>query len=179
MIPYQLTRSSRKTVQLRIEPDGALTVRAPRRTPRKEIDRIVQARADWIARGQAAMREKNVARRTLSAAEQDQLRQAAREILPKETAHWAAVMGVQPAGVKITAAARRWGSCSAKNSLCFSLRLMLLPEELRAYIVVHELAHIRVKNHSAAFYAEIARFMPDYRARIAALRAFERAHPFS
>ena len=54
---------------------------------------------------------------------------------------------------------------------------MLLPPAQREYIVVHELAHIRVKNHSPAFYAEVERWLPDYRQRIAALHAFEHAHP--
>ena len=81
--------------------------------------------------------------------------------------------------MKITSAARRWGSCSAKNSICYSFRVMRLPPALREYIVVHELAHIRVKNHSAAFYAEVGRYLPDYKQRIAALRAFERQNPMA
>ena len=79
-------------------------------------------------------------------------------------------MGVQPTGVKITAARTRFGSCSTKNSLCFSLRLMRYPDECVDYVVVHELAHIRHKNHSRAFYQEVARYLPDYAAREAKLR---------
>ena len=80
-------------------------------------------------------------------------------------AHYAEWMGVTPTGVKITGAKTRFGSCSAKNSLCFSLYLMAYPDAAVDYVVVHELAHIRHKNHSPAFYAEVARVMPDYRER--------------
>lgn len=74
-------------------------------------------------------------------------------------------MGLYPASVKITSAATRFGSCSGKNSICFSYRLMLYPPEAVDYVVVHELAHIKEKNHSARFYALVERYMPDYRER--------------
>jgi predicted metal-dependent hydrolase len=79
-------------------------------------------------------------------------------------------MGVRHSGVKITSARTRFGSCSAKNSICYSLYLMQYPPEAVDYVVVHELAHIRHKNHSPAFYAEVARWLPDYRRRQAMLR---------
>ncbi|OMH40640.1 M48 family metallopeptidase [Desulfurobacterium indicum] len=54
--------------------------------------------------------------------------------------------------VKITRAEKRWGSCSGSNSLCFSYRVLMLPEEILDYIVVHEIAHIKEKNHSKRFW---------------------------
>ena len=79
-------------------------------------------------------------------------------------------MGLTPTGVRITGARRRFGSCSAKNSLCFSWRLMLYPQAAVDYVVVHELAHIAHKNHGPAFYACIAAVLPDYKARIRLLK---------
>ena len=72
----------------------------------------------------------------------------AKEYLPRRTAHWSAVMGLVPAGIKITSARTRFGSCSGKNSICFSWRLMLYPPEAIDYVIVHELAHIRHHDHS-------------------------------
>lgn len=74
--------------------------------------------------------------------------------------HYAAIMGVVPTSVKITAAKSRFGSCSGKNGICFSLYLMQYQEEAIDYVVVHELAHIRHHDHSSAFYAEVAKVMP-------------------
>ena len=80
-------------------------------------------------------------------------------------ARYAAQMNVYPTGITITGARTRFGSCSPKNRLSFSFRLMDYPMDAIEYVVVHELAHILHKNHSAAFYAEIEKILPDWRER--------------
>ncbi len=84
--------------------------------------------------------------------------------------HWAQEMGVTPTGLKITSARTRFGSCSGKNSLCFSLYLMEYPPEAIEAVVVHELAHIRHKNHGSDFYTLVRQYLPDYDARIKLLK---------
>lgn len=80
--------------------------------------------------------------------------------------------GLRPTGFHITEAQTRWGSCSGKNSLNFAWRLVFCPPEIQDYVIVHELCHIRHKNHSAAFWALVQRLDPDY----ASHRAWLRAH---
>ena len=75
-------------------------------------------------------------------------------------------MDVKPTSVKINSAKKRYGSCSGKNSLNFSLYLMDKDERFIDYVVVHELAHIKHHNHSKDFYNFIAEFMPDYKERM-------------
>ena len=65
--------------------------------------------------------------------------------------------------VRITSARTRWGSCSSKGSLNFSYRLALTPPACIEYVVVHELVHTRIPNHSRQFWAEVARILPSYR----------------
>ncbi len=67
--------------------------------------------------------------------------------------------------VKITRAEKRWGSCSGKNTLCFSYRVLMLPGKIIDYIVVHEVAHIREKNHSQRFWNLVESLMPDFAER--------------
>ncbi len=67
----------------------------------------------------------------------------------------------------------RWGSCSAKDALSLNTRLMMLPFPLITYIVIHELAHIRHKNHSGAFWQFVALYCPDYKALRRNIRVFE------
>ena len=162
---YTLIRSSRRTMALEITRDGRLLVRAPQRAPQAVIDRFVASHADWIAAHLEKQRQRAQAHPPLTEDELAALRQKARDILPGRVAHYAEWMGVTPTGIKITGAKTRFGSCSAKNSLCFSLYLMAYPDAAIDYVVVHELAHIRHKNHSPAFYAEVARVMPDYKER--------------
>ena len=176
-VPYPIFRTRRKTIQIQIDRHGEVTVRAPLRMPSAAIERFIQQHADWIAQHTAAQKARDARRHIPSAHEAAALRQAAEDELPAWTARWAQTMGVAHTGVKITSAAHRWGSCSARNRICYSWRVMFLPPALREYIIVHELAHIRVKNHILAFYAEVARWLPDYRQRIAALRTFEQENP--
>jgi predicted metal-dependent hydrolase len=65
--------------------------------------------------------------------------------------------------VKITSAEKRWGSCSADDNLSFSFRLMMAPPDIIDYVIVHELMHIKEKNHSAAFWKLIEMVMPEYK----------------
>lgn len=169
-MPYRIVRSRRRTMALELSRDGELIVRLPLGVSDREAERFVREHADWIARAAARQEQRRRAHPEPSPEEAEALRKRAREILPGKVANYAAVMGVEPTGIRITSARTRFGSCSAKNSLSFSWRLMDYPEEAIDYVVVHELAHIRHHNHSKAFYAFIERFLPDYRQRAALLR---------
>lgn len=73
----------------------------------------------------------------------------------------------------------RWGSCRPqKGALSFNTRLTELPPGCADYVVVHEFAHFLQPNHAPAFYAEVARVLPDWQRRRAALKAWEKSHPF-
>lgn len=167
---YTLIRSRRRTLAVEISRDCRVIVRSPLRTPRTVIDAFVSQRWDWIETHLQRRREYVQTHPPLAAEEVEALRRRAKEDLPPRVAHWAAIMGLTPTGIKITAARTRYGSCSGKNSLCFSLYLMQYPEEAIDAVVVHELAHIRHKNHSPAFYAEVERWLPDYRQRAQLLK---------
>ncbi len=77
--------------------------------------------------------------------------------------HYSSMLGLVHGGMRITAAQRRWGSCSESNRLAFSFRLVMAPPEVIDYVVVHELAHILQKNHSSKFWNLVLEVLPDYR----------------
>lgn len=167
---YEIVRSSRRTVALEVTREGRVLVRAPLRMPQGEIERFVASHAAWLEKAQAKVAARQAAHPPLTEQETAALRQRAKELLPDRVAHYAAIMGVTPTSVKITSARTRFGSCSGKNGICFSLYLMQYPEEAIDYVVVHELAHIRHYDHSPAFYAEVAKVLPDYKERMKLLK---------
>lgn len=166
---YELIRSDRRTLAVEITRDGRVLVRAPRRLSQAAIDGFLSRHEAWIAR-QLEKRLSAPPPPEPTAEEIAALKDRARAALPEKVALWARRMGVTPTGLKITSARKRYGSCSGKNSLCFSCFLMNCPESAIDLVVVHELCHIRVKNHGPAFYALLERYLPDYRERKKLLR---------
>ena len=166
MIPdYTVRRSRRRTMALEVTREGTALVRAPLRASDTDIARFVDTHRDWLAT-HMARRQAYLAAHPAPAPQQlEAWRQQAKAVLPERVAFWAQRMGVQPAAVTITAARTRYGSCSGKNRLSFSLYLMDCPPAAIEYVVVHELAHIRHHDHSPAFYAGVERYLPDWRAR--------------
>ena len=168
---YELIRSGRKTLALEITRDCRVLVRAPRTVSQSVIDAFVAKHEAWIARHLEDQRRRTAAAPPApTPAEIEALKARARAVLPPKIAFWSQRMGVTPTGLKITTARKRWGSCSGKNSLCFSCFLMDRPEAAIDLVVVHELCHIRVKNHGPAFYALLERYLPDWRERQRLLR---------
>lgn len=99
-------------------------------------------------------------------------RQQAEQILNERSLHFAARLGVKPAGIIIRYQKQRWGTCDQHNVIRYNWQIVKAPLCLIDYLVVHELAHIRMKNHSPAFWAIVASMLPDYLERRRALKAF-------
>lgn len=173
---YELIKSKRKTIGISISKELKVIVRVPMKISKKEIDIIVDKNRSWIDKHMSIMQERQErkSQNELSKKEIEMLKHRAKEILPQRAQHYQKIMNVRHTGIKITSAMTRWGSCSGRNSLCFSYRLMLLPLDIIDYIVVHELSHIRVKNHSKDFYNEVSKYMPDYKARELRLKSLQR-----
>jgi len=99
-------------------------------------------------------------------------RQHASEVLLPRVARWAATMGLFPERISFRRARTRWGSCSSRNTLSLNTYLLMLPDHLIDYVVIHELAHIRYKNHGPDFWACVARYLPDWKHHRQELKKF-------
>ncbi|MBE7078553.1 MAG: M48 family metallopeptidase [Clostridiales bacterium] len=82
----------------------------------------------------------------------------------------AAEMQTSYRSVRITSAKGRWGSCSYNDAVHYSFRLIYAPTSVIQYVVTHELAHTKHKNHSAAFWQEVEKYCPDWREKRAWLK---------
>ena len=89
----------------------------------------------------------------------------ARSIFEEKLNHYAALIGVSYSAFAVGSAKKRHGSCASNGKITLSWRIIMMSEYVIDYIVVHELAHIKQMNHSAAFYAEVAKVLPDYQLR--------------
>jgi len=82
--------------------------------------------------------------------------------LKEKVTRFAPMVGVEPAGVGIKTFKSRWGSCSSKGKLEFNWQIMMAPNQMVDYVVIHELCHLIHHNHSAEFWKEVARVLPEY-----------------
>ena len=96
-------------------------------------------------------------------AEKKYYRNLAREVLGARTGYYARKMGVTYGRISIREQKTSGGSCSSVGNLNYNWKLVLMPPGVLDYVVVHELAHRREMNHSAAFWKVVATWMPDYK----------------
>lgn len=164
----RIIRSNRKTMALEITKDAEILVRAPLRMPDKEIQRFVVEKQEWITTKLVLMKERQKERESAEKLDAEEVRELARQalkVIPERVAFFAPKVGVTYGRITIRNQRTRWGSCSGKGNLNFNCLLMLTPSEIMDYVVVHELCHRKEMNHSAAFWAEVEKILPDYRER--------------
>ena len=164
-VRYELTRKKVKNLNIRVREDGTVAVSVPLRTSAEAADRFVAERAQWVQEARERAR-----------------RRAARDAQPlpdRETAlayftamsdkvypAFAGVLGGQKPTIKVRSMTSRWGVCHmAKRQITFALQLYNMPEAAQIYVLVHEYCHFLQPNHSPAFWAEVAKLMPDWKAR--------------
>lgn len=75
---------------------------------------------------------------------------------------WVKTTGLIPKSIQFRKLNKRWGSCTQKDEIIINFDAIKLPYSLIDYIIVHELSHIRHKDHSAAFWREVEKYIPDY-----------------
>jgi predicted metal-dependent hydrolase len=103
---------------------------------------------------------------------QNWYRQQAKQWIVERVKHLAKCHQLHYEKIKITSARTRWGSCSPKNTLSFSWRLMLTQPEVIEYVIIHELAHTVHHNHSKRFWNLVEKLLPDYKMRRKQLRQY-------
>lgn len=173
MIEYSIIHSKRKTMALQITRDGRVVVRCPMRMPDCKAREFAESHKEWIEANYKKVQERISSKPVFTEQQIKAYRKQARKVLTEKTMQWAEKMGVDYGRIAIRQQATRWGSCSVKGNLNYNWKLILLPEELQDYVVVHELAHRTEMNHSPRFWRIVEREIPDYLSRRRQLRNFE------
>ena len=150
-------RRARRYV-MRVRPDGDLRVTIPRGGSKAEALRFAERHMDWATRQRARVIE---GRRP--PAKDRELRAQAAEALPPQLLALAAQHGLAVNRVTIRNQRSRWGSCSSRGHITLNFRLMLMPPEVREYILIHELMHLKQANHSIRFWRLVESACPGFR----------------
>jgi predicted metal-dependent hydrolase len=90
------------------------------------------------------------------------VRQRAEEYIPKKVEEFALKLGFKYNSVKIKKLSAQWGSCSFDKNLSFNLKLMYFNRKVIDYVIIHELCHLKIMDHSKRFWNLVEKVMPDY-----------------
>ncbi len=162
----RIIRSARRTVVIQITREGEIVARAPRFMSEKEIIKFAEKHGEWIEKNLARiLSDKENAEPAFSDEEIRELMKKARAVIPEKVAYFAEYMGVTWGKISFRRQSTIWGSCSMKGDLSFNCLLMLMPESVLDYVIVHELAHRIQMNHSKLFWSEVENVIPDYKKR--------------
>lgn len=162
----KIVYAKRKTIAIQITREGDVLVKAPYGISSEEINRILEEKEEWIKKHQynAKKRQEEISNiPKLTKTEIKELTDKARGVIAERVKYYAPIVGVTYERISIRCQKTRWGSCSAKGNLSFNCLLLLTPDTIINYVVVHELCHRKEMNHSKAFWSEVEKILPDYK----------------
>jgi len=170
--PHYFVRLRRaRRYLLRVDEDGRARVTIPRGGSQREASAFASRHVEWVARQRQRLADVRRAGDSASTIDRVALRARARVELPPRLLELAHVHGLKVARISIRSQRTRWGSCGRDGHITLNWRLVLMPDWVRDYVLVHELMHLRRLDHSPKYWALVAAACPVYREARAWLRA--------
>lgn len=155
---YYVRHKRARRYLLRVDHDGRVRVTIPRGGSKREAEAFAGRNLSWIARQRA-----RVLQPLFSVEERRAFRQRAQTELPPRLLALAAQHGLSVAKVTVRNQRTRWGSCGRDGHITLNWRLVLMPESVREYVLIHELMHLRRLDHSPEYWRLVASACPGYR----------------
>lgn len=168
---YTLRVSTRaRSMRIVIHHDGSMVVIIPRNGTEKHAEEFILTKSLWIEKvlKKVLKNHKHVVKHT-----QEEITEYTKQVeafVFNKLLYFNQTYGFAWKKIAVKNVSSRWGSCSSKGNIYFNYKLVLLPEHLVDYIVVHELCHLRECNHSVRFWALVEKTIPDYKERRRELR---------
>lgn len=154
--PVKLVKSARaKRLSITIKPHHGIRVTVPTRCSYKAAQEFLSTCVPWIKKSLKRIRQ--IENDNPVAAKID--KKAAKESLISRLNYLAQKNGFKFNRVFIRSQKTRWGSCSEKNNINLNVNLVRLPQELIDYVILHELVHIKIKNHGKEFWASLEKYI--------------------
>lgn len=156
VIQYNVIKSNRrKTSEIQVD-NGGVVFRVPAKKTSSEIKKTIESKKQWIYKKQLefAKRPHDV-----------KARKYTKSFVQRRIRYFSGKLQVTPQKIVFKKLRGRWGSTTKDNTINLSVDLLKAPKSVIDYVVLHELCHIRIKEHSHQFWNLVHRFMPDYEQR--------------
>jgi len=170
-VSFERSKKARR-LNISVKPFTGVRVAIPDGLSFQKAEEFVYAKKGWIQRHLARMKQHEENGEIASGAFDDIDKVKAKRELMRRLRYLAGKYGFTYNKVFIRNQKTRWGSCSSKNNISLNMRIVRLPEELIGYVILHELAHTRIKNHSHDFWAMMNKLVGDGKGKAAKLREF-------
>ena len=154
-LEYKIKYSKIKNIYIQIK-DGKVIVKAPRRVSKKEIEKILEQKSEWIQKA-VEKETKKQEKKPLYTKEEF------KEIVEKNANELVKQTGLVPNKITIKKIKYAWGSCSNKKNITINLELIKYSEQAIRYVILHEFCHIKYMNHSRDFWNLVEKYIPDYK----------------
>ncbi len=151
---YTKKKSARaKRIKITIKTNGAMNITIPKHLSYRSVDKFIIQKSDWILKNIERLKKENInLKKEDSIKEYEKNKEQARKLITERVSYFNFFLNFKYNSISIKNQKTRWGSCSAKSNLNFNYKLLFLPQNLRDYIIVHELSHLEELNHSERFH---------------------------
>ena len=154
-------RKGSRRISIRVHPVKGVSVTVPYMVPYMAAEAFFRLKRDWVLETMARQKEKYKDVAPADPQEVESLRRQSKKVLPVRLAELAGRYGFTYNRVAIKHNSSNWGSCSAKNNINLNLNIVRLPEVLQDYILLHELCHLRHRNHGREFHGLLEQLLAD------------------
>jgi predicted metal-dependent hydrolase len=164
-LAYSIKKSKRaKRIRVAVYCDGSVVITSPQYTLEKTIIRFLHLKSDWVFKKIDFFSKLEVHPDIATTSQRHfiQHKDAALSIVKERVEYFSKRHNFTPNIVRVKMLKTKWGSCSVKKNLNFNYKVLFLSGELRDYVIIHELCHLKVMNHSQQFWNEIKKHMPNY-----------------
>ncbi len=167
---YQIRKSTKaKNIRISIKPDGLVELVLPKFMPEFLGKTFLKKNKTWVLKNLEKQKikkihqEKNNFQKIKLEYSEKYYRDKAKKYLPERVIFFTNLLDIAFNQVRIKNTKTRWGSCSGKKNLNFSWKIMLAPEKVIDYLVVHEICHLKEMNHSQKFWSLVELLDPKFK----------------
>lgn len=155
MPEYEIKYSKIKNIYIQIK-NGKVIVKAPKRISKREIEKIIEQKSEWI---QKTIEKENKKQEKKELYTKEEFK----EIIEKNANELIQETGLRPNKITIKQIKYAWGSCSSKKNITLNLELIKYSQQAIKYVILHELCHLKYMNHSKDFWNLVEKYMPNYK----------------